>query len=80
MTQITETKIILLLFIPIINHFSFSSTPTEKLNFFDLTETRKKFFGSNKNSLSSEEELLKLFEIDYNPPIQELIDQKKVLK
>jgi len=79
MTQITETKIILLLFIPIVNHFNFP-TPTEKWNFFDLAKTRKKFLGSQENSLSSTEELLKLFEIDYNPSVQKLIDQKESAK
>ena len=75
MTQIaqTKTKIILLLFIPIVNHFNFPD-PTEKWNFFDLAETRKKFLCSEKNSLSSKEELLKLFEIDYSSSIQALID------
>ncbi|MCE8159320.1 MAG: hypothetical protein I3270_02405 [Candidatus Moeniiplasma glomeromycotorum] len=81
MTQIaeTKTKIVLLLFIPIVNSFNFP-TPTEKWGFFDLAETRKKFLSSEKKSLSSKEELLKLFEIDYTLSIKELIDQKESAK
>ena len=81
MNQIAETKIILLLLIPIINYFNFPA-PTEQCYFFDLAATRKKILASfpKKNSLFSKAELLKSFESDYSSSIQELIEQKKNAK
>jgi hypothetical protein len=55
MTQITDTKIVLLLFVPIANHFNFPSS-TEKCRFLDLTETRKKWFAERKSSVFSKEQ------------------------
>lgn len=71
----TETKIILLLFIPIVNYFNFPP-PTEKWNFFDLSEIRKKFLSQKKILSLQKEELSELFEIDYSASIQEVTSQK----
>ncbi len=64
-TTPVKTKIILLLFIPIVNRFNFPPS-TEKLGFFDLAETRKRLLSSQKTLSLSKEELLNLVEADYN--------------
>ncbi|KLL02328.1 MAG: hypothetical protein MRERC_2c055 [Mycoplasmataceae bacterium RC_NB112A] len=77
--SITETKIILLWFIPIVNSFNFPP-PSEKWQFFDLTEIRKKWFTERKNSPFSKEQWLEMSTTDYSSKIEEIIHQNKSAK
>src|SRR2546421_238444 len=67
----SSSKVILLLFPPIINKFNFYSG--EKESFFDLGKFHQK-------SLLEKKELFKLTEIDYSSEVKEFIQQKKQSK
>ncbi|MCE8162614.1 MAG: hypothetical protein I3273_02440 [Candidatus Moeniiplasma glomeromycotorum] len=77
MIQTSQTKIVLLLLIPIVNHFNFSS---EKCRFFDLSEVRKKWLSEKKNSTFSKERWLELLTADHGSKIEEVISQEKSAK
>ena len=75
-TSEPKNKIILLLFVPLVNHFDFSS-PVEKWQFFDLTETRKEWFSKKEESSTfSKEKWIELLKLDYAPKIEQTISQK----